>query len=91
MSCLVCFFVLVLVGPFGVAVASLGEERANLGAFRVFARFVLVWFCRFPLLLDVWEWLRFVIVALPGLFSCLFFYSRKRDLYEIRDGVQKNI
>ena len=42
---------------------------ANLSAFRVFVRFVLVWFCRFPLPLGVWEGLRFVIVALPGLFS----------------------
>ena len=33
---------------------------------------VLVWICRFPLPLDVWEGLRFVIVALPGLFSYLF-------------------
>ena len=42
-------------------------------AFRTFVRFVLVWICRFPLLLGVWEELRFVIVALPGLFSYLFF------------------
>ena len=47
-------------------------ERANLSAFRTFDRFVLVWICRFPLPLDVWEGLRFVIVALPGLFSYLF-------------------
>ena len=32
---------------------------------------VLVWICRFPLPLGVWEGLRFVIVALPGLFSYL--------------------
>ena len=47
---------------------SLGEERANLSAFGMFVRFVLVWICRFPLPLGVWEGLRFVIVALPGLF-----------------------
>ena len=69
----VCHFVLVFFGPFGVAVASLGEGRANLGAFRAFVRFVLVWVCRFPLPLGVWEGLRFVIVALPGLFSYFFF------------------
>ena len=51
----------------------LWEERANLSAFRTFVRFVLVWICRFPLPLGVWEGLRFVIVALPGLFSYLFF------------------
>ena len=38
----VCHFVLVFFGPFGVAVASLGEEGAGLGAFRAFVRFVLV-------------------------------------------------
>ena len=34
---------------------------------------VLVWFCQFPLPFGVWEGLRFVIVALPGL-SYLFFF-----------------
>ena len=58
--------------PLRIAITSLGEERANLSAFRTFVRFVLVWFCRFPLLFGVWEGLRFVIVALPGLFSYLF-------------------
>ena len=38
----VCRFVLVFFGPFGVAVAWLGEEGAGLSAFRVFVRFVLV-------------------------------------------------
>ena len=51
----------------------LGKERANLSSFRTFVRFVVVWICRFPLPLGVWEGLRFVIVALPGLFSYLFF------------------
>ena len=67
-----CHFVLVFFSPFSIAITSLGEERANLSAFRMFDRFVLVWICRFPLPLDVWEGLRFVIVALPGLFSYLF-------------------
>ena len=49
-----------------------GGVGANLGAFRAFVRFVLVWICRFPLPLGVWEGLRFVIVALPGLFSYFF-------------------
>ena len=44
-------------------------------AFRTFVRFVLVWFCRFSLPLGVWEGLRFVIVALPGLFFYLFFIN----------------
>ena len=70
--CMSCLFVLVFVSPFSIAIISLREERANLSAFRMFDRFVLVWICRFPPLpLDVWEGLRFVIVALPGLFSYL--------------------
>ena len=69
----VCHFVLVFFSPFSIAIASLGEEGANLSAFRTFVRFVLVWICRFPLPLGIWEGLRFVIVALPGLFSYLFF------------------
>ena len=58
--------------PFSIAITSLREETANLSAFRTFVRFALVWFCLFPLPLGVWEGLRFVIVALPGLFSYLF-------------------
>ena len=65
-----CFF-----SPFSIVITSLGEERANISAFRTFVRFVLVWICWFPLPLDVWEGLRFVIVALPGLFSYLFTYQ----------------
>ena len=40
-----------------------------------FVRIVIVWICRFSLPLGVWEGLRFVIVALPVLFSSLFFIS----------------
>ena len=74
----VCHFVLVFFSPFSIATTSLGEERANLSAFRTFVRFVLVWICRFPLPLGAWEGLRFVIVALPGLFSYLFFTFRTK-------------
>ena len=66
--CVILFF-----SPFSIAITSLGEERANLSAFRTFVRFVLVWICRFLLPLGVWEGLRFVIVALPGLFFLPFF------------------
>ena len=76
----VCHFVLVFFSPFSIAITSLGEERANLSAFRTFVRFVLVWICRFPLPLGVWEGLRFVIVALPGLFSYLLFCSMKLNI-----------
>ena len=58
--------------PFSIAITSLGEERANLSAFRMFVRFGLVWFCPFLPPFGVWEGLWLVIVALPGLFSYLF-------------------
>ena len=69
-----CHFVLVFFSSFSIAITSPGEERANLSAFCMFDRFVLVWICRFRLPLDVWKGLRFVIVALPGLFFYLFFH-----------------
>ena len=81
-------FVLVFFSPFSIAITSLGEERANLSAFRTFVLFVLVWICRFPLLLGVWERLRFVIVALPGLFSYLFFPTNFRGSWHVFSGEQ---
>ena len=69
-----CCFVLVFFSPFIIAIISLGEERTNLSAFRTFVRFVLVWFCRFPLPLGILEGLQFVIVAFPELFSYPFFF-----------------
>ena len=71
-SLFLCFSVL--------ANTSLGEERTSLGAFRTFVRFALVLFCLFPLPLGVWEGLRFVIVALPGLFSYPFFLYQMQTL-----------
>ena len=76
-----CHFVLVFFSPFSIAITSLGEERANLSALRTFVQFVLVWICRFPLPLGVWEGLRYMIVALPGLFSYLFFLHRSNFSY----------
>ena len=35
-------------------------------------------FCLFPLLLGVWEGLRLVIVALPGIFSYLFLLEKRK-------------
>ena len=67
-----CHFVLVFFSPFSVAITSLGEERANLSAFRTFVRFVLAWISRFPLPHSFWEGLRFVIVAILRLFFYLF-------------------
>ena len=69
---------IILCGTFSIAITSLGEERANLSAFRTFARFARVWFCLFPLPLGVWDWLRLVIVALPGLFILPFLWINPR-------------
>ena len=72
---LLCLTCVILFLCFSVLLAlrltRLGKT-ANLSAFRSFVQFVLVWFCRFPLSLCVWEGLRFVNVALPGLFSYRF-------------------
>ena len=67
-----CYFVLVFFSPLSIGITVLGEERANLSAFRTFVQFALVWFCLFPLPLSVWEGLRLAIVALPGLLSFFF-------------------
>ena len=64
-----CYFVLVFFSPFSIVITSLGEERANLRAFCTFVHFVLVWFCRFPVPLGVWEGLRSLH------FSLTFFYG----------------
>ena len=74
--------------PFSTAITSLGEERANLSAFRTFVRFVLVWICRFPLPFGVLEELRFVIVAVPGLFSYPFLYYLRQKLLLQQGRVQ---
>ena len=73
-----CYFVLVFFSPF-----STGEERANRSAFCTFVRFALVWFSLFHLPLGVWEGLRFVIVALPGLFSYFFMYILRDYLFYV--------
>ena len=72
----------VFFSPFSIAITSLEEEKANLSAFRSFVRFVLVWICRFPLPLNVWEGLLFVIVALPGFFSYLFLNLNELIVYK---------
>ena len=69
-----CYLVLVFFSPFSIAITSLGEERASLGAFRTFVRDALVWFCLSPLPLGVWVGLWFLILALPGLFSYPLFF-----------------
>ena len=59
-----CFII-----PFSIVITSLGEDGTGLCASRAFVcLFCTVSFCRFSLPLGVGGWLRFIIVALPGLF-----------------------
>ena len=51
LPCVILF--LCLFSPFSIAITLLGEERANLSAFRTFVPFALVWFCLFPLSLSL--------------------------------------
>ena len=60
-------FVLVSV-LFSIVITSLGEERAGLCVLRAFVCFARINFCPFSLPLGLRDWLRFVTVALPGLF-----------------------
>ena len=71
LSLALCYFVFVFFSAFSVVVTS-GKRDLILVLFRTFFRFAFVWFFLFPLPLGVWEGLRFVIVALPGLFTYLF-------------------
>ena len=73
LSLALCYFVLAFFSPYSNAITSLWEKRTNINAFRTFVLFSLVWFCLFPLPFGVWEGLRLVIVALPGLSFYLFF------------------
>ena len=78
--------------PFSIAITSIGEERANVSAFRTFIRFVLVCFCLFSLPLGVWERLRFVYSidlvfystdrskAVVPVFFCFVVYSTRRNV-----------
>ena len=76
LSLTLCHFVLVFFSPFSITITSLGEERANLSAFRTFVRFVFVWICRFPLPLGVWEGLDDMSLAWPAVVQLLvFIYS----------------
>ena len=83
-----CHFVLVFFSPFSIAITSLGEERANLSAFRTFVRFVLVWICRFPLPLG-----RAAVCdcGIPGIFSYLFYSTRFFRIRRIISARRKKI
>ena len=59
-------------------------KRANFSAFCTFVQFALVWICRFPLPLRVWDGLRLEIVAFPELFSYLFFQYMHKKLCILR-------
>ena len=42
LSLALCYFIIVFFRPFSIAITSLGEEVANLSAFRTFVRFALL-------------------------------------------------
>ena len=95
----VCYFVLVFFSPFSIAITSLGEERANLSAFRTFVRSVLVWICRFPLPLGVWEGLRWhpwtFLLPIFGITKTRLFkiYSKfylQNETFQMKKKQQKN-
>ena len=68
--CIPVFFVLVFLRSFwrfGV-LALLGEVRGLSACFACVCLFCTCWFCHFSLLLGKRGWLRFEVVALPGLF-----------------------
>ena len=86
LSLALCYSVLVFFSPFSIVITSLGEERAILVLFVVFLDLCLFGFVCFLFLflswmgygLLLWHSLYFsltvfVIVALPGLFSYLFY------------------
>ena len=53
MSYLVLFCYCVFFSLFSIVITWLGEDRANLSAFRTFVRLTLAWFCLFSLPLGV--------------------------------------
>ena len=73
-SCLV-LFVLVFFSPFSIAITSLGEERANLSAFRTSVRFALFFFCFLFLLVSGkgWHSLDFSFTSLEYIRSLTYF------------------
>ena len=86
-----CYFVLVFLSPFSIAITSLWEEGANLSTFHTFVRFALVWFCLFPLPLGIWDELWLVIVTLPGLFSYIFFFYQESFFFSVSAFVFSNV
>ena len=65
-------FVLVLFSHFSIAFTSIGEEKVGLCSFLAFVCFARDSLCLFPLTLGVRDWLRLLIMALPGLFFLPF-------------------
>ena len=67
---LALLFVLVFLVLFSIVITSLGEERELVYVLfmHLFVYFACVNICQFSLPLGVRDWLRFVFVALPGLF-----------------------
>ena len=74
-SCFLLLFFSVLFSIVITSLTSLGEEGAGQYVSRTFVYFVHVNVCPFSLPLGVRDWLRLVIVTLPGLFINFFYNS----------------
>ena len=77
MLSLALLFVLVFYSPLSNAITSRGEDKTGL---RVIFVHLFVGLCLFPLPLGVRDWLRLLIVALPGIFLFTHLFLN-RDLF----------
>ena len=81
-----CYFVLVFFSPLSIAITLLGEERANISAFRMFDR--LFGFVGFPLLLmsgkgcSLWLWHSWTFL-LPFLLFVALWFKVRGDLFYV--------
>ena len=90
MSCLV-FCPYVFFSSFRIAITSLGEERAGLCAFRAFVCFAFVALYLFPIPFGIRDWLRHVIVALPGLFLYFSYIKRLNLRHAMTPGLRSEV
>ena len=79
-----CFFVLVFLVILALQLPHLGKRELVLVLFVRLFDLRLFFFFLFPLPLGVWEGLRFVIVALPRLFSYPFSFGSRYGLEKFK-------
>ena len=89
-SCLALYSRVVLVSPFSIAITSLGLGKRKLVYVLLVLLFVYIAridFCRSSLSLGDGDWLRLVIVALPGLFY--YFFERTWSAWCIPEVIKR--